>query len=179
MSSVDEHRNWLAMQYVLGELSELDCAAFEERLADDLAVCEAVTAASRLVLTVRAALSETKVDRVAVAGSSHSRNVAGSTRGSWLAVAATTAALVLLCLCAIPSPNRTDVASLDPAAAELVSLWRSGTSLGDDESDDMEELADPAGDVAVPGWMLAAVAFEAPETTDEPSEKLQIGRAHV
>ena len=175
MSSVDEQRNWLAMQYVLGELSDSDSAAFEERLADDLATCEAVTSASRFVLTARAALSEPTIDfvAVAVAGASRGRVVAGSSRGSWLAVAATTAALVLLCLCAIPSPKRTDVASLDPAAAELVSLWRSGTSLGDDESDDLEELADPAGDVAVPGWMLAAVSFEAPETTDAPSEKLQ------
>lgn len=173
MSSVDEQRNWLAMQYVLGELSESERAAFEERLADDLAVCEAVTSASRLVLTARAALSEPNVDLVSVAGASRGRVVAGSTRGSWLAVVVTSAALVLLCLCAIPSPKRTDVVSLDPAAAELVSLWRSGTSLGDDESDDMEELADPAGDAAVPGWMLAAVSFEAPETTDAPTEKLQ------
>ena len=173
MSSVDEQRNWQAMQYVLGELSDSERAAFEERLADDLATCEAVTSASRLVLTARAALSETKVDLAAVAGSSRGRVVAGSSRGSWLAVAATTVALALLCLCAIPSPNRMDVASLDPAAAELVSLWRSGMSPGDDESDDMEELADPSGDVAVPGWMLAAVSFEAPEPTDTPSEKLQ------
>ena len=173
MSSVDEHRNWLAMQYVLGELSESDCAAFERRLADDLVLCEAVTSASRLVLTARAALSEPTVDLVSVAGSSRSQIVAGSTRGSWLAVAVTTVALALLCLCAIPSPSRTDVARLDPAAAELVSLWRSGMSLGDDESDDLEELTDTTGDVAVPGWMLAAVSFEAPETTDAPSEKLQ------
>ena len=173
MSSVVEHRNWLAMQYVLGELSESDCAAFEERLADDLALCEAVTAASRFVLTARMALSETQVYLVSVAGSSRSQVVASSSRGSWLAVAVTTVALALLCLCAIPSPNRTDVASLDPSAAELVSLWRSGMSLGDDESDDMEELTDTTGDIAVPGWMLAAVSFEAPETSEAPSEKLQ------
>ena len=34
--------NWLAVQYVLGELSESELLAFEDRLETDLAVCEAV-----------------------------------------------------------------------------------------------------------------------------------------
>ena len=202
MSAADEHQDWLAMQYVLGELSDSERDAFEVRLTDDPAVCEAVTAASRLVLTARAAFAEldgahewdgaqepdaTSANVVAVnvvpaVVSGVAGRGVGAARGSWFAVAVTTAALAMLCLFILPSPNRpgiepspsrsqTEVASQDPAAAAtLVSRWRSGMSLSNDEPDDVEELAEPHGDMAVPGWMLAAVAFEASESIDGPSD---------
>ena len=70
------------------------------------------------------------------------------------------------------SPRGTEVAGRDRGAAELVSLWRSGMNAGEAESDDADDLTDATGDVAVPGWMLAAVSFEA-AAVDGPSEKVQ------
>jgi anti-sigma-K factor RskA len=181
MSSVDEDRNWLALRYVLGEMSDSERDAFEERMAGELAVCETVTAAGRLVLTARAALADPAVACAPAVVAADSHHIAKrSTRGSWLAIAAASVAVALVCLLNLPTPNRlatipnrTDVASVDPSAAELVSLWRSGVSLGDDESEEAEESAELPGDVAVPGWMLAAVSFESPETIDGPSEKVR------
>ncbi len=180
-SSVDEHRSWLAMRYVLGELSESDRNAFEVRMADDLTICEAVTAASRLLLATRAALELDDEPSATRAGletrPGHSRIVSGhSIRGSWLAFAATSVAMAVLCAFALQvpvrSPQGSNVAGRDPVAAELVSLWRSGMNAGDAESDDPDDVTDASGDVAVPGWMLAAVSFEA-GAVDGPSEKVQ------
>ena len=178
--AIDEHQNWLAMQYVLGELSESERDAFEERMSNDLAICEAVTLASRLVLTARAALGEEpacRVDQLTRPASvpDHSISATHSSRSSWLAVTVVSVAMALLCLFALQlpdrSPNGTEVARRDPAAAELVSLWRSGMNSGEADSDDADELTDATGDVAVPGWMLAAVSLEA--AADGPSEKVQ------
>lgn len=170
MSSPNDDRdNWLAMQYVLGELSETEQQAFEDRLAGDLAACEAVTRASRLLLTAREALVQSQPAPALVAPAVPVL-VAPATpikpqHNSWLVVIVSSAAVALLCLLGLQTPTKTaDVARLtgrDPAAAELVSLWHSGMSVADSESDDLDELADAAGDVAVPGWMLAAVSFEA------------------
>lgn len=166
-STVDEQLKWQAMQYVLGELSEADRVAFEERMVDDLAVCEAVTVASRLVLTTQAVLSVPTIAPQAMT----TRPV----RGSWTAVLLTSAAMAMLCLIAVRVPlgPETDskVAKQDPQAAELVSLWRSGTD-DDDESDELEDSMADASE-SVPGWMLAAVSLETPVSIDGGSEKVQ------
>ncbi len=171
MSSPNDDRdNWLAMQYVLGELSETEQQAFEDRLADDLAACEAVTRASRLLLTAREVLAESQPVPVLIAPATPVLVAPAAApikppRNSWLVVVVSSAAMAMLCLLGLQAPVKTaNVATLtgrDPAAAELVSLWHSGMSVADSESDDLDELADAAGDVAVPGWMLAAVSFEA------------------
>lgn len=168
MSSPNDDRdNWLAMQYVLGELSETEQLAFEDRLATDLAACEAVTRASRLLLTAREVLAESRPAPVHVAPVVLP---AKPQRNSWLVVVVSSAAVAMLCLLGLRAPSKTEsVARLtgrDPAAAELVSLWHSGMAVVDSESDDIDELADAAGDVAVPGWMLAAVSFEADGSKD-------------
>lgn len=174
-SVVDEQQSWLAMQYVLGELSESERDAYEDRMSNDLAICEAVTAASRLVLTARTALEldgrpSPALDR------NHGVNGTHSIRSSWLVVAVTSVAMALLCVFSlhvpVRSPSGTNVANGNPAAAELVSLWRSGMNAGEAESDESEDLVDASGEVAVPGWMLAAVSLEA-GAVDDSSEKVQ------
>ena len=145
----NDNLNWLALQYVLGELPDAERDAFEARLAGDPSLCEAVTTASRLVLTARAALEP----QVLLA-----RATERSNRSSWLAVAATSVSVAVVGLFALqvslPKPR-----PANPAAAELVSLWQSGT--GDEaETDEPDsDMADGAGDVSVPSWMLAAVSL--------------------
>lgn len=163
MSSPNDDRDdWLAMQYVLGELSESEQQAFEDRLADDLAACEAVMRASRLLLTTREVMTEAQPAPVLVAVAT---SPIKPQRNSWLVVVVSSAAVAMLCLLGLQTPTKTvGVARLtghDPAAAELVSLWHSGMAAADSDADELDELADAAGDVAVPGWMLAAVSFEA------------------
>lgn len=145
----NDNLNWLALQYVLGELPDSERDAFESRLAEDPSLCEAVTAASRLVLTARAALEPEVVLTRATERPHHS---------SWLAVVATSVSVAVVGLFAsqvsLPKPR-----PADPAAAELVSLWQSGNGY-EAETDDLDgDVADGSGDVSVPSWMLAAVSL--------------------
>src|SRR5262249_38082502 len=150
-------QNWMALQYVLGEFSDADRDAFEQRLIDEPELCEAVAQASLLVSSTRAALEPAVVP---VAPQPQ--------RGSWLAVAATSASVAALGLFAMQLPTAPRSAQRDPAAAELVSLWESGGDDGDLDDADADS-ADAAGDVSVPGWMLAAVSLE----SDNPDDKVQ------
>jgi anti-sigma factor RsiW len=147
--SMDEHLNWLAVQYVLGELPMAECAAFEDRLADDPLACEAVMAASRMVLAAQAALAESASDAIGNASVQAENALQTASHGSWMAfTAAVTAAGVLWGVFALqiqnpagPSPSST---------AELVSLWRTGIPTTDAPSDDAEtELTDASAEAAV------------------------------
>ncbi|MDB5343272.1 MAG: hypothetical protein JWP89_1649 [Schlesneria sp.] len=171
--SVDSNdRDWLAMQYVLGELSDTERNAFEERLPSDVDLCEAVTAASRLMLTAHAAI-EANSSSISIRRDSN-RLTPGR---SWSAVVATATAMAmaLLLVVRIPVKSPTDgrVANDSPQAAELVSLWRSGSDSSDDDSDDVDDIMDDAADVAVPSWMLAAVSIEAGHAINAPSDQVQ------
>ena len=56
------------------------------------------------------------------------------------------------------STNASDRSAVD---VELVSLWRTGMQVIDVELDDADgDSQETASDVAVPGWLLAAVSLE-------------------
>lgn len=151
-SKVDENLNWLAMQYVLDELPVAEREAFESRLAEESAACEAVMAASRLMLTAQSMSTERNVGHPV----SKSRR---SSRAAWTAFAVACVAVAVVCLFPFVPADRVDsVANSDPAAVELVSLWRTG-NVPEVDSDEVDESDDD--DVAVPGWMIAAVSLEA------------------
>jgi anti-sigma-K factor RskA len=173
---VDEQRDWLALQYVLGELSDADREAFEERLGDDLAACDAVAAASRLVLALRAAAPVPEVSPIEPAVATDSRHPKKSAFSAWLSVVVASAAMAVLCLFAtrtpVSRPTSSDVVSVDHTAVELVSLWRSGMDADEGDVDDMDEGLESSSEDAVPGWMLAAVSLETPGI-DGTSEKVQ------
>ena len=176
--------NWLAVQYVLGELSESELLAFEERLETDLAVCEAVAAAVRLTFILQVAVADSPVvpafatnpPRVLPDATVHSFKT--TPRGSWLVLAgATTAAAVLLAAMSLgpASSPSTQLARVDRSASELVSLWRTGSAVAELEIDDADvELAESGTEVAVPDWLFAAVSLEqsnaAGNSTDERQE---------
>ena len=176
--------NWLAVQYVLGELSESDAFAFEERLATDLVVCEAVAEAARLTLTLQVAAADSPV--VATCATNSPRVLPDATvhsskttpRGSWLVLAgATTAAAALLAAMSLgpASSPSTQLARVDRSASELVSLWRIGSAVAELDIDDADvELAESGAEVAVPDWLFAAVSLEQPNpaanSTDERQE---------
>ena len=152
-SKVDEDLNWLATQYVLGELSGADRESFETRLAGDVAACEAVMSASRLLLTVQA-VSAAPTPAV----STPATNLRRSARGAWAAVAAVCMAVVALCLIPFSTPDTVESVASNDSAAQLVSLWRTG-GVPDEDLEEVDDSVDD--DVAVPGWMIAAVSLEA------------------
>ncbi len=175
--------NWLAVQYVLGELSESELLAFEERLAVDLVACEAVAEAARLTLTLQVAAADSPVvaacttnsPRVLPDATVHSSKT--TPRGSWLVLAgATTAAAALLAAMSFGpaiSPS-TQLARVDRSASELVSLWRAGSAAAELNIDDAEvELVESRSEVAVPDWLFAAVSLEQPNPATNSTEDRQ------
>ncbi len=174
--------NWLAVQYVLGELHESEACAFEERLAVDLVACEAVAAATRLTLCLRigadqlavselpmVALPDQAVRRVGVK--------APAPRGSWLALAGATmaAAGLLVAMSLGPVGSRYEpLAQVDQSASELVSLWRAGSSTAVPVADESDAEVDESNhEVAVPNWLFAAVSLEQAKPVGEPAEDWQ------
>jgi anti-sigma factor RsiW len=194
-SGVDGALNWLAMQYVLDELSDADRVAFELRLADDLVACEAVAEASRMNLTLHAALAEStssdsggKNDRV-------NRVVAPTPRRSWLAVGTAMISVACLFMAIAYWPHESadpGVSQAEPSgqsagdrsgvnrsagirsAVELVSMWRDGMQVAESNLEDAEaDLHEPVSDVAVPDWLLAAVSLEKNGVVEGPPEEWQ------
>jgi anti-sigma factor RsiW len=121
--------DWLATLYVLGELSTEEAALFEERLLDDLAACDAVAHASRLVMASHAVFSGSRslpVTSEKVVERSGRRNLNRVWAGSGLA-AAIALALVLWNGPVGQQPLPQDVAALQAEsrrAADLLGSWR-------------------------------------------------------
>jgi anti-sigma factor RsiW len=153
--SVLDADDWLAQQYVLGELPAVAASAFESRLADDAALCQRVADAACLVATVQAARPQS----VAVP----SAPVAPQRRGA--AIAAVAAAAVCLFVSILPRPDQPASPQDQGVAAKWLSLWRGqgdvlrSTLARDSESDGLEDSAEWSSD-QVPSWMIAAVSLE-------------------
>lgn len=169
-STVDDSLTWLATRYVLGELTESERDAFESRLADDLAACEAVAEASRMKLALHAALADTAIGARVTTGVRVHQPVVATSRRSWLAVGTAMISVACLILAVTFWPSESvdpGVAGLVPtgtsagSAVELVALWRTGMQIAEVELDDADgDVLEAASDVAVPGWLLAAVSLE-------------------
>jgi anti-sigma-K factor RskA len=146
--------DWLALQYVLGELAAPAAEAFEQRLADDVELCRRVAAAVRCLDALVAA------ETIPLAAPP----VAETSRSSrpWSAVAAVAAAAV--CLLWTFSPwSRTERDENNRVAAQLVTLWRGHhetlKTTAVSEPDLSDDDAEVAGD-QIPAWMIAAVSLE-------------------
>ncbi len=138
--------SWLALRYVLGELTAAETAAWESRLSVDADACLAVAQSSRLILGVQAAYSLDELpapaESLAVCrGESGALSVplvttfsgtltAGGSRPqrrSMAAVGSVLAATCALVLCLVWLRSPTAAPVVDHAAAErLVGLWRHG-----------------------------------------------------
>jgi len=184
-SNVDEQLNWLATQYVLGELPEDERGAFELRLADDPAACEAVVEASRMRLALHTVLAEAALMKSGAQPVSRqlSRSVAPTARSSWLAVGVAMAAVACLFIALVFWPQKPGdpvvagsslPGGVDHSAVELVTLWRNGMKSSEEQADDADgDLHVPSADVAVPDWLFAAVSLEQHGTVDGPPQEWQ------
>jgi hypothetical protein len=154
--------DWLAEQFVLGELPPLEEEAVASRLSDDDALAAAVARASRLVAAVRAAA----LVRPSAAVEPALRPRQGRLPGRWLLVAAgATAAAVAWLVWPTPPPRLPGPAAL-PGSTEVVEFWQETPELAwaHDQVDQLEDsLVDDeaaAEPDTVPGWMLAAVSLD-------------------
>lgn len=163
--------SWTAMLYAAGELPASELEAFELRLANDTAACEAVSRAVLLAQAtaeafdvmpeprIEAGLStiHTSPDRAVPALQRSRRRAAGLTA---LALAAT--AVVLISRPFSPAP---EVVVKDFDARQAVELLHEWSSAGEnidsilaDARDSLPgDLSDELSDTRVPEWMLIAV----------------------
>jgi hypothetical protein len=145
-----------AVQFVLGDLSAHEQAAFEAALADDVALCELVAHAARLTHGVQLALADSDTPVVSSARTDVRRD-------RWLAAVVATLATGVAAgfFTTLTAPSTPASAQ---AAARLVSLWRDAgrthsiAALSEAPID--AEVRDNTGDDRVPNWMLAAVSLE-------------------
>jgi len=139
---------WLAVQYVLGELSADERTRFESRLADDAPLCQHVADAAVLLATARAA------------GSGRAQVLAlAKPRRHLAAVTALAVAALCLVLAVLPRDERP---AQPGGAAKLVSLWRGQAEVLNSDGDDFDgsDFHPEWASDQVPSWMIAAVSLE-------------------
>lgn len=167
--STDSELDWLAFQYVAGELATVEEAAFETRLAVDQSAREAVARAAELVGTL-AASRPVSVPRP------HSAGI--DVRWRKLAGVACVAALLLLAvslrMLQVPADRSLDRQHADGVpSSDWMPLW---SHAGDSDLDDLDfnELQRPqvaldaaADELAVPSWMVAALEHDHDDLTEE------------
>lgn len=151
MSSEGDELNWLATQYVLGELPDTECDAFEQRLITDLAACEAVASATKLLATVHCADSSPHPVTPATSLPSTTR-----TKPHWPVISSTVVALSLVGTAFWFSSPAT------PPAGSEVTMLNADEDLGDADLDEPDDEAP----LTIPEWLIAGVSLEEPETKD-------------
>jgi anti-sigma-K factor RskA len=170
----DGDLDWMAFQYVSGELNATEVEAFEERLASDQDAREAVAGAVQLAETTAFAL-ESAVLSTASAGRGD-RSLAGSSR-AWTSMgwtlcgiaAALAIAVTLSGVLKSPAPSHGHTAQVETnhgEVRELAMAWASGrTDLISDVTYSSEDAlpvsgvdVDEAANIETPSWMLIAVA---------------------
>jgi anti-sigma-K factor RskA len=167
MTPAIHNLDWLAQQYMLGELSVSDAERFEQRLADDEAACAALAQATQLVLSLEAL---TPAAVVALVPTPSRPDRIGRQLVALTAVAACCLVMVLAWSSAPRSSDNLQVRAEIVQAKELVCRWRVTRSLVGalataDEDDDQADADDQA-----PSWMLAAVSIEKQKPADATTE---------
>lgn len=185
-SEAENESFWLAFRYVSGEMSAFESAAFEEQLADDSRLCEAVSRAVLLCDDLAAGI-ESACDSSLADGSAEAevadtqrRNIPAGRRARRIAVltaasaVAATSALVFSHLQNSPELSRNEQAV---EALQLVSGWASSdrqidsVSVLADARDSLPgDLADDLSETDVPDWLLFAVQASLHDGNDEVVE---------
>lgn len=156
---------WLAFRYAHEELSPAEAEAFEERLTDDLAACEAVARAVELRELLQAASIEASGPSRLAERPAAARGESKSTwmqPVGWLALGAAACLAAVMAWQAWPSvPGQPHLANATLALAwakTQADLPHGLDDTGEELAEDVE-LAD-AADVEhdPPSWMLAAVS---------------------
>lgn len=150
--------DWLAFRYIANELPVAEREAFELRLADDQAACEALARAVELADTIQAAESLSPV-------ASSPPAVHWKTRLSWLAAGATAAAVLIGLVFVGPGLFRSGEVARG-ISTELAVAWSKVLPVVPPATPQLpaeaslpaeEESLEAAAEDAPPSWMVAAV----------------------
>ncbi|MBC7967611.1 MAG: hypothetical protein H7Z17_16985 [Fuerstia sp.] len=159
---------WSAMQYVLGELSDEQTELFESAMADDVALCEAVLAATQLTCGIALACESQPSTRPVIASVTLIAAPVAHSRPAFarFGVFAAAASLVLALLAMVTLQTRQsggDLAAVDDATADALAIL-----LNDGEASemntDLDELTgsdDSLASLVAPEWLLTAVDLDA------------------
>lgn len=174
MNSERTELQWLAFQYIAGELGPEDSAAFESRLANDQAACEAVAGAVELAEMM--ALAENRVAAPVAPVISKTKS-AWTRRLTWMACSAA-ACLAFLLVVQPFSRSRLQsdsvVVSGGSQSPELALAWaqtRDAIVVGDSQ-DAIDVGMSPETEMAMedsisaPSWMLEAVVGLTPNVEE-------------
>ena len=162
-----EENLWQAFLYVAGELSSDEAEAFEQRMLEDLRLCEAVAQATQLSCDIAATDISTASDRPNI--SKAAGETIWSSRRNLLATFAALCCLIVFGFVA-SQRNFTNesvaegLGTQNVEAGLLVSAW----AAAGDPVDDFESADETDGDLDVPGWMLAAVSMSELEALGNP-----------
>lgn len=192
MTDISEHlttaesRTWLAMQFVLGELTDDQTAQFDAAMLNDPTLCDAVIEATRLTSGLMLA-PELSSSPLPLPGLSSVRQPAsGHRRGfvSWIVGGAVVAAMSLSVMSVLsPSKDSAGLSISGPqvALATAVDMETANVYvelLPDDglleaDEDGVEESVDrdAMNDLMAPEWLLTAVELEQQSAAESPADE--------
>lgn len=161
---------WLALRYVLGELSDEQAESFEAAMAEDTSLCEAVLQATLLNSAVALACKSQQSGMPALLhGTSDESTLPAiaieSSPFARFGVFAATAAMVLTALAMVMlqnSPQVEELASDDDATADMLVMLLHNSSSSDlsAEFDEFSSTDDSVSSLVAPEWLLTAVNLD-------------------
>lgn len=168
---------WLAMRYVLGELSDEQAESFEAAMAEDVALCEAVLQATQLNSAVALAYESQPSIMPALFGVTCDESTLPAVaieRSSFagIGVFAATAAMALAVVAMVMlqnSPQTEQLASDDDATADMLAMLLHNSSSGDmsGEFDEFSSAEDSVSSLVAPEWLLTAVDLDSASEYDD------------
>lgn len=159
---------WSAMQYVLGELSDEQTELFEAAMADDVTLCEAVLAATRLTCGIARACKSQASNQLMIAGVTMIAEPVPCSRPAYarFGVFAAASAMILAVLAMVTlqsGQNSGNFAVADDATADALALLLDD-ALANDMNPELEEWTvsdDSVSSLVAPEWLLTAVDLDA------------------
>ncbi len=168
---------WMALRYVLGELSDEQAETFENAMAEDAALCEAVLQATLLssaIVVVYKSQKSTGPVLIDITSDKSFRAFVASDRSSFVrfGVITATAAMILVVLAMVmlqSSPQAKVLASDDDAAADMLAMLLDNSSASDfnGEFDEFGSTDDSVSSLVAPEWLLTAVDLDLNDKIDE------------
>lgn len=168
---------WLAMRYVLGELSDEQAETFEAAMSEDVALCEVVLQATLLnsaVALVYQSQHSVMPVMAGVAGDETILPFRATDRSSFapFGVFVATAAMVLAVMAMVwmqNSPQAKELASDDDATADMLAMLLHNSSSSDlsSEVDEFSSTDDSVTSLVAPEWLLTAVDLDSASVLDD------------
>ncbi len=165
---------WSAMQYVLGELSDEQTALFESAMENDVALCEAVLAATQLTCGIALACESQPSAQPLIASVTLIAAPDSFRRPAFarFGVFAAAAALVLAVLAMVTFPTRQgpdDLAAVDDATADALAMLLNDAEASEmnTELDELSGSDDSVASLVAPEWLLTAVDLDAAAASSE------------